>query len=64
MKPFFEKFPHYLPHPFDFRKIAEAGKLHTKESLIQDSGYVPYERWKKTVIATEGIEQLITQVEF
>lgn len=61
---FFERFPHYLPTPFDFQSAAERGKLHTETSLQGDSGYLPYERWKRTVMKREGTNLLVTQVEF
>ena len=62
--PFFERFPDYLPESFDFVSLIDKGKLHTEESLSENSGYSPYERWKKTVIEREGTEFLTTQVEY
>lgn len=64
MKEFFQRFPHYLPEPFDFKLVAEKGIPHTEESLWCDSGYQPYERWKKTIMKREGNELLITRLEF
>jgi hypothetical protein len=64
MAKFFEQFPHYLPEPFDFRSAAEQGRPHTAESLQEDSGYPPYEKWKRNVIEREGVELLVTQREF
>ncbi|MEX0921070.1 MAG: hypothetical protein WDZ62_02285 [Candidatus Pacearchaeota archaeon] len=64
MKNFFEIFPEYLPEPFDFKSAADKGKLHALESLKEDSGFPLYERWKKTIIEREGIENLIVPVEF
>ena len=64
MARFFERFPDYLPKPFDFKSTAEKGFPHTKSSLEIDSGYPQYERWKRTVMKREGIELLITQLEF
>lgn len=61
---FFEKFPEYLPEPFNFNSVVERGRPHTAESLKIDSGYIPYERWKKIIIKREGIENLVRQVEF
>jgi hypothetical protein len=63
MAEFFKQFPEYLPFPFDFKSIAERSVPHTADSLMQDSGYPCYERWKKNVINNEGIERLITMVE-
>ncbi|MBI2665661.1 HD domain-containing protein [Candidatus Woesearchaeota archaeon] len=64
MAKFFDHFPDYLPKPFEFKQIVEAGKPHTEESLQADSGYPLYELWKRTVLKREGIHHLITQVEF
>lgn len=64
MKKFFNKFPEYLPEPFDFKSIAEKNLPHTKVSLLKNSGYSPYERWKKTIIKNEGFDRLINQIEF
>jgi len=61
---FFAEFPDYLPAPFDFKSAAEQGLLHTEFSFGQDSGYAPYERWKKTVMKREGVDLLVRQVEF
>ncbi|MFH0701005.1 MAG: YfbR-like 5'-deoxynucleotidase [Candidatus Woesearchaeota archaeon] len=63
MAKFFEQFPEYLPGPFDFREVAEQSMPHTEISLQKDSGYPPYERWKRTVIKHEEIDLLVTQVE-
>src|SRR3989338_3992830 len=64
MKHFFTLFSHYLPEPFDFKSVAKRGKLHTAASLEEDSGYPLYERWKRTIMKREGIEILVTPVEF
>ena len=64
MKRFFEHFPQYLPGSFDFRSVAESSKPHTTESLQKDSGYPPYERWKRTIMKYEGTNLLVTQLEF
>lgn len=64
MKPFFEKFPEYLPKPFDFRSAANEGTFHTRESLKENSGFPLYERWKKNVMKNEGFENLINIIEF
>lgn len=64
MAKFFERLPNYLPKPFDFKSAAEQGKPHTEETLQVDSGYSPYERWKRTIMKREGIDLLVTQVEF
>lgn len=64
MKKFFKKFPNYLPEPFDFNSVVKEGNPHSKESLQKDSGYSLYEFWKKSIIKTEGIKNLITQIEF
>jgi hypothetical protein len=64
MAKFFEQFPNYLPKPFDFRLAAEQGNPHTEKSLQENSVYPLYERWKRTIMKCEGIDQLITQVEF
>jgi len=61
---FFKRFPDYLPKPFDFKSVAKQGKPHTKASLQEDSGYTNYERWKRTIMKHEGIDRLVTQVEF
>ena len=61
---FFSRFPDYLPKPFDFASLADKGRLHTKESLEEDSGYAPYERWKKTIMQREEVELMTTQVEY
>ena len=61
---FFERFPEYLPKPFDFKSMAEQGEPHTKASLDEDSDYPPYERWKRTIMKREGIDLLINQVKF
>lgn len=61
---FFEQFLEYLPRPFDFKSVAEKGKPYTKFSLQKDSGYIPYERWKRTIMEREGTKLLITQLEF
>lgn len=61
---FFRRFPDYLPVSFDFVSLVDKGNLHTEESLGRNSGYDPYERWKKTVIEREGIKLLTTQVEY
>ena len=61
---FFAEFPDYLPAPFDFKSAAEQGLLHTEFSFGRDSGYAPYERWKKTVMKREGVDLLVRQVEF
>ncbi len=63
MAEFFQRFPHYLPLPFDFKLASKQGQPHTEESLKKDTRYAPYERWKKTIIKHEGIELLITQIE-
>ncbi len=60
---FFENFPEYLPIPLDFREVVTQGKPHTPNSLSQDSGYIPYERWKQAIIPYEGTELLTTQRE-
>ena len=64
MKPFFHRFPTYLPSLFDFGLVAEKGMPHTSNSLHKDSGYFLYDQWRRTIINREGIDQLITQVEF
>ncbi|MDP1694505.1 MAG: HD domain-containing protein [Candidatus Woesearchaeota archaeon] len=64
MQPFFQQFPNYLPQPFDFPTAMARGRPHTCESLQQDSGYPPYERWKRTVMECEGLDLLVTQIEF
>jgi 5'-deoxynucleotidase YfbR-like HD superfamily hydrolase len=61
---FFKQFPGYLPQSFDFKSVAEKSKPHTVESLPEDSGYLLYERWKKTIMIREGVDSLVTQVEF
>lgn len=63
MKDFFQQFSHYLPTPFDFKTAAKQGTPHTKDSIIQEREYPPYERWKITIIKQEGIELLVTRVE-
>ncbi len=64
MAEFFKRFSMYLPEPFDFRSTVERGQLHTENSLLQDSGYAPYERWKQTIFSCEGSTLLVTQIEF
>jgi len=64
MKAFFEKFPEYIPQPFDFNKASQNKIPHTVESLKKDSGYFPYEKWKASVIKSEGTKNLTTQLEF
>ncbi len=64
MTEFFNKFPEYLPLPFNFKEVSKKAIPHTKESLEKDSGYLPYERWKRTVIKNEGLDNLLTQKEF
>lgn len=64
MEEFFKQFPEYLPKPFDFNLISKNGKPHSKESLQKNSNYPLYELWKKSVIKTEGIQNIITQIEF
>ncbi len=64
MAKFFEQFLQYLPKPFDFKSVAEQGKPHTEDSLQKNSNYPLYERWKRTIIGHEGIDFLVTQVEF
>lgn len=64
MKEFFNRFPDYLPKPFDFLHVCKSGKPHTRDSLQKDSNYFPYETWKKNVIENEGVENLTTQKEF
>ncbi|MCR4284454.1 MAG: HD domain-containing protein [archaeon] len=64
MRAFFKEFPGYLPEPFDFKSAAKTGKPHTVDSLKEDSGFPPYERWKKSVIKKEGTSNLTTRVEF
>ena len=61
---FFELFPEYLPEPFDFKSVAQQGKPHIESSLQEDNGYPLYERWKMTIIGHEGVDLLLTQVEF
>ncbi len=64
MARFFEQFPVYLPKPFDFKSVAEQKQPHTEASLLKDSGYPPYERWRRTIMHREGIDKLVTQIEF
>ncbi|MEX0932993.1 MAG: YfbR-like 5'-deoxynucleotidase [Candidatus Pacearchaeota archaeon] len=64
MKPFFEKFPGYLPKNFNFASVAEKGKPHTPQSLREFSGYLPYEDWKFSILEREGLDNLIRQTEF
>ena len=64
MKIFFEKFPDYLPTPFDFTAVAKSGRPHSAESLRAGSGYLLYDRWKNTLTRREGIELLVRQIEF
>lgn len=61
---FFEQFLEYLPKPFDFKSVVEKSQPHTEASLLRDSGYPLYERWRRTIMHREGIEKLITQIEF
>jgi len=63
MAKFFERHPQYLPQPFDFRSAMEQGRPHTEASLQKDSGYPPYESWKRIIMKREGLDFLITQVE-
>ena len=63
MQPFFQQFPNYLPQSFDFAAAVARGRPHAIISLQQDSGYPPYERWKRTVMEREGLDLLVTQVE-
>ncbi|MEK6947913.1 MAG: YfbR-like 5'-deoxynucleotidase [Nanoarchaeota archaeon] len=60
---FFEEFPDYIPEHFDFDSVLKNGKLHTRETLGENSGYEPYKKWKRTIIRREGIENLLTQLE-
>lgn len=62
LKSFFGTFAGLLPQPYDFASLQ--GKPHTSDSLLEDTGYAPYERWKKTVIARKGTKLLTKQVEF
>ena len=64
MKPFLERFPEYLPKPFDFKSKADQGEPHTTSSLERDSGYALYERWRRTIIKKEGTDLLTTQLEY
>ena len=64
LNPFFEEFPEYLLNEFDFEKIPSGKKPHTIKSLKKDSGFPLYELWKKSVIKTEGVKNLVTQLEF
>src|SRR3989344_834963 len=56
MEKFFDKFPGYLPYKFDFNYSIQSGKPYTSISLQNNSGYAPYERWKRTIIQREGID--------
>lgn len=64
MKKFFNRFPDYLPEPFNFSSACKKGTPHTELSIRNDSGYSLYEKWKKNIIKHEGISLLINQVEF
>ena len=64
MKNFFDRYPEYLTQSFDFKFITEHGSPHTTESLQKDSCYVSYERWKNTIMKREGIEKIVTKIEF
>ncbi len=64
MAPFFERFGKYLPPLFDFTTALQEGRPHTLETVQYDSGYAPYERWKRNVIKHEGGKRLTTQVEY
>ncbi len=64
MLEFFNLNPEYLPQSFDFKFISKHRQPHTENSLREDSGYHSYERWKRTIIKNEGINKLITQLEF
>lgn len=63
MARFFERFPDYIPEPFDFASVAKQSNPHTADSLQNDSGYPPYERWKRTIMKREGVSLLVTRVE-
>lgn len=63
MTAFFERFPQYIPEPFDFTSAVGQGRPHTADSLQNDSGYPPYERWKRTIMKREGVSLLVAKVE-
>ncbi len=51
--------------PFiDAQKIAQNGKPHTAESVVQPTGISHYDRWKELTIQNAGIEALVVQKEY
>ena len=56
--------PIILPPRVNFEAMGEKGKIHTRQSLSQATGYAPYDFWIANILAHEGEENLLTQREF
>jgi hypothetical protein len=57
----------WVPLEFDIPGTAKQGAPHTQNSIIKNSGYGPYDFWKKIILDSgdsEEIENLFTQKEF
>lgn len=56
--------PIILPARVNFDAMLEEGKIHTREGIVQTTGYAPYDFWVQNILTHEGNENLITQREF
>lgn len=56
--------PMFNPARINFEQMVIDGKPFTRESVVQPTGYAPYDRWKFNIISNGGINDLVEQKEF
>jgi len=54
----------FWPRERDWDEVCWNGGLHTEKTIMEDSGYPPYEHWKKSVAKSTSNFHLVHQVEF
>ena len=54
----------FHPQAADWEQIAKQGKLHTMDTLPEETVYPSYNLWKANVIRCEGPIHLVTQKEY
>ncbi len=75
LKEFEQKYPELQPllqqnHPLfrptriNFDQIAMEGNPFTRESVVEPTGYAPYDWWKLNIINYGGMNELVEQKEF
>lgn len=59
-----QEHPLFHPARINFDQIAIEGKPFTCESIVEPTGYAPYDWWKFNIIGKGGMNDLVEQKEF